>query len=150
MPLIWTVHPARDRPVATVITCAVVGAIAALIASLQQDWIWGAGAAVVLFIVLSPFFLPTRYTLGDECMTAEFPLRRVRMSWVDVKRSVVGARGALLASTIRPRLRGRGELVVTFSADATRAREQRERVEHMLASARAATTTEGAADGIAA
>ncbi|MDA0803767.1 MAG: hypothetical protein O2819_08470 [Planctomycetota bacterium] len=145
MPLIWTVHPARDRPVATVIACAVVGAMAALVTTLQQDWIWGAGAALVLFIVLSPFFLPTRYTADDWGMTAEFPLRRVKLAWVDVKRSIVGARGALLASTIRPRLLGRGELVVSFSADATRAREQRARVERMLAS-----RAREVADGIAA
>ena len=145
----WTVHPARDRPVTTVITCAVVGAMSALIATLQADWIWGAGAAVVLFIVLSPFFLPTRYTADETGMTAEFPLRRVRVPWVDVKRSIVGARGALLASTIRPRLLGRGELVVSFSADAARAREQREAVERLLESARTAAIAQGAADGVA-
>lgn len=129
--LCWTVHPARERPWIACGASAAILAFGWIVWTVQGDWLWGAGAVLVLVSVLSAFFLPSRFTISSDGVFAEFPLRARRLAWIDIGGVVIGARGALL----RPRpgaARSRREIVVTFSRDAAAATTQREALERFL------------------
>lgn len=132
--LCWTVHPARERPwVACGATMAVL-AFGWMVWAVQGDWLWGAGAVLVLVSVLSAFFLPSRFTISAAGVLAEFPLRARRLAWSEVGGRVIGPRGALLSPL--PGAAGkRREIVVTFSRDAVAAATQREALERCIPAA---------------
>ena len=93
----WTAHPARKRPRDVALAVAVVllscGAVLASLESLLLT----ALAAVFLVVAISPFLLPTRYTLTDSGIEERRAFRRKSREWKDLRRLQVGARAALVS-----------------------------------------------------
>ena len=98
---VWPAHPARERPGAAVAALAII-ALLALGATLlgQSPW-WGGGAALLLVLALNRFFLPSRYAVDAEGITARYPLRTVRLPWSRVRRFVHDEHGGYLSSRAR-------------------------------------------------
>ena len=95
--LAWTAHPARERPVAAV---AVAGAILALalLSGLVIGPVGGVVAAVVLAASLHRFFLPSRFSIDTEGVTAENRFSRRRIAWEEVRRFGHDRLGGYLAT----------------------------------------------------
>jgi len=99
--LIWTVHPARERPLHAVLAGAFVLALSLGIA-LSYHVGFGALSLVFLLVSLREFFLPTRCTLSNEGVE----LRRMglgrKRAWSEFRRFQAGPRAVLLSPFSRP------------------------------------------------
>jgi len=62
----------------------------------------GTGGAVLLILALNRFFLPSRFSVDHEGITANHPLRSRRLRWTDVRRFVHDGRGGYLSTMARP------------------------------------------------
>lgn len=77
----WRSHPAAERRVAA----AGVGALVLVLAVLTGIWMrgayWGCFAAMVLFLSLESFFLPTSYELSGSGVSVRKPFSRLERPW---------------------------------------------------------------------
>ncbi len=78
-----------------------VVALSVLVAQVAQDWIWGAGAALVLTLVLIDAVVPPRYIADAGGLTIHGALRSRRVLWSDVLRVDFQADGAYLTTRKR-------------------------------------------------
>lgn len=83
-PFLWTIHPARARPVAAACALVALSAMGVLVCQLAGDWLLGALASLALFLSLTRFFLPTRYRIDDEAAQVIYPLSTSRLLWSEV------------------------------------------------------------------
>lgn len=112
----WTVHPARQRPLAALGTLAFV-ALAATLAALALGqgssfyaWIF----AALLLGSLTPFFFPTTYALDDGGVTVQHLGAKRRREWKAVRRIELGADRVLLSSFAAPRTLDRFRALVVM------------------------------------
>ncbi len=59
-------------------------AIGVSVSQLAGEWLLGALASLALFLSLSRFFLPTRYSVDNEGATVVYPLSTSRLLWNEV------------------------------------------------------------------
>ena len=134
----WRVHPASTGALRLLLVCAAVAALGAIVAVIQNDWIWGAGTTLVLVGVLNRFFLPSSFEVDAIGVTGKYPLRTNTMKWSEVVRHEIGPSGCLVSNRMRRPWGSRGELVIPFSSDQTAASAQRAFVAaHLALSAQA-------------
>lgn len=99
--LTWTAHPARRRPDQIALVAAVVLLSAwAVLVTLQAPWLALVGAGL-LTISISPWWLPTHYTLDDDGIEERRWPRRRRRAWAELRRVEVGGRALLLSPFAR-------------------------------------------------
>ncbi|MHC5002381.1 MAG: PH domain-containing protein [Planctomycetota bacterium] len=99
--LCWRAHPAGERVGRALVAGAVVAGLAGLSAVLMQSVWWAALAIAVLVLALNRFFLPSRFAIDEEGITARYPLRRVRYRWSDLRRFVLDENGGYLSTRAR-------------------------------------------------
>ncbi|MHC4992543.1 MAG: hypothetical protein ACYTGC_16345 [Planctomycetota bacterium] len=97
----WQAHPAREHRGRAVAALAVVAAMAALSGLMMQSVGWGLLALLLLLAALNRFFLPTRFAIDDEGITARYPLRRMRFRWVELRRFALDDHGGYLSTRAR-------------------------------------------------
>ncbi len=97
----WQAHPARERVVPAVLGAVLLVSIAGLAGVFMQSPVWALFALLVLGVALNRFFLPSRFSIDAEGITARYPLRRQRFRWADLRRVVHDERGAYLSTRSR-------------------------------------------------
>lgn len=97
----WCAHPARERLLAAMATVVVIAAMAVCVLVAYGSLTWAVLSAVVLVATLNRFFLPTRFAIDDEGITARHPLGRQRFLWREVRRFVHDRRGGYLSTSRR-------------------------------------------------
>ncbi len=100
-PFSWRAHPARERLAYTIGALIVILAFAALAYLAFGSPAWAGLSIVVLVLALNRFFFPSRYTIDEEGITANYPLRKVRMLWKDLRRFVHDRHGGYLSTRAR-------------------------------------------------
>ena len=93
----WTAHPAREHPRKAAAGVVLIVAIAAAAGLSFGPW-WAALAAIVLGLSINRFFLPSRFTVDSESITARYPMRTVALRWSALRRFVVDANGGYLST----------------------------------------------------
>ncbi len=97
----WKAHPARERRGPAVAAAGTILALGAAASLFMQSVGWGILAVCVLALALNRFFLPSRFTIDGEGITAQYPLRRQRFRWADLRRVASDAHGAYLGTRVR-------------------------------------------------
>ena len=97
----WSVHPALDRVRATLAAMAVIVAVSMAVLLESGDWRWAVLSAGVLLVSLNRFFLPSRYSIDERGITANYPFGRKRFLWADVRRFDHDDRGGYLSTRRR-------------------------------------------------
>jgi hypothetical protein len=116
----WMVSPAREKPGLALLVAGFLLLIGLLVAAIAGDWIWGALSVLLLFATVSRFYLPSRLTLSQTGVRADFPLRTRRAGWGEIawiRHDEVGA----LIRLRRPRLLRSSEFTILFGRDRERA-----------------------------
>jgi hypothetical protein len=85
-PLIWRVHPARSRLVATLLTIVVIASAAVLSAGVMGHPLWGVFAIAVLTLPLARFLLPTEFVIDEIGITARTVAFRQQLRWSEARR----------------------------------------------------------------
>lgn len=97
----WRAHPARQHPGKALAVGAVILALSGASVLLMQSPWWGLIAAGVLLVTLNRFYFPSRFRIDGEGITAQYPLRRQRIRWSDLRRFVHDSRGGYLSTRAR-------------------------------------------------
>lgn len=96
--LAWHAHPAVERAGAAVFAAATVLSVGAAVGVATASVAWGVLGLVVLVAALNRFFLPSRFVIDSDGITARYPLRRQRYRWRDVRRFLVDEHGGWLST----------------------------------------------------
>ena len=105
----WRAHPAMERKTHAFAGAGVIlfvggvvfvmvrvdGAVMGLAAA------WAGLSVLVLGLALNRFFLPSRFSIDEEGITASFPLRRRRFRWADIRRFAHDRHGGYLSTRAR-------------------------------------------------
>ncbi|MSR34044.1 MAG: hypothetical protein EXS12_04505 [Phycisphaerales bacterium] len=85
LPQHWRCWPARERPLAGLLACALIMLLAFSVLLATGDWIWGGLACMGMFLALIGFFLPTDVVLSADKMIVREPLRVRGMRWDSIQ-----------------------------------------------------------------
>lgn len=97
----WRAHPAREHVGRAAFGAALIAGLAALTSLFMQSVPWGLFAAAILLLTLNRFFLPSRFTIDAEGITARYPLRRQRLRWAELRRYASDDHGGYLSTRAR-------------------------------------------------
>lgn len=97
----WQVHPARERGGTALLTAGFIALVAWLVIELMEQPAWGVFAVIVLGAGCNRFFLPTKYQLDEEGISARYPLRTVRYEWTELRRFLYDSTGGFLSPRVR-------------------------------------------------
>ncbi|MEM7230346.1 MAG: PH domain-containing protein [Planctomycetota bacterium] len=61
----------------------------------------GVAASGLLILALNRFFLPTRFEIDEDGITARYPLRRARQRWGEIRRCVSDQHGVFVSTRAR-------------------------------------------------
>jgi hypothetical protein len=101
-PLIsWQIHPARERKKSALFATLVIAAAAFLTAQFMEEPGWGVFALFVLLIGCNRFYLPTRYEITADGITARYPLKTISYRWSELRRFVFDRAGGFLSPRAR-------------------------------------------------
>lgn len=98
----WTAHPARQRPEQAVLALGLVAVFSIAVLLSAQSVLWACFAAALLLVALNRFFLPSRFVLDAEGITARYPLRTASRRWADLRRFHVDEYGGYLSTHAQP------------------------------------------------
>lgn len=101
-PITWSDHPARQRPGVAMGVVGVIAAFGVVSAALMAHWAWGVGAAIVMLVALNRFFLPSRWTLSADQISASYPLKTKCLRVGEIRRFAVDAYGGFLSTRAQP------------------------------------------------
>ncbi|MGQ9661849.1 MAG: hypothetical protein ACUVWX_05850 [Kiritimatiellia bacterium] len=94
--------PLRDEPpTKTILLLALIGITVGL-SYLIMNYSGAILAAILLFVLLGPYFLPTRYKVSERGVESRFPLFNRSRSWGEYKRYAVARDGVFLGTFPRP------------------------------------------------
>ena len=97
----WRAHPARERPVAAAVGGAAVAAVVLAVYLCSLSWAVTLLAAVWMVVQMRHFFLPSRFAIDPDGITARDALGRKRYRWREVRRFVADRHGAYLSTRER-------------------------------------------------
>ncbi len=90
LPFEWTAHPVREKPRRGVLAAALIVFCGVLVAMIVADPMLGplaaGGSILFLFLTLNRFFLPTRYRIDEQGVSARFPLGGRALAWSEIRR----------------------------------------------------------------
>ncbi|HCF96457.1 MAG: hypothetical protein PHF14_02035 [Verrucomicrobiota bacterium] len=93
----WTVHPARERWRATVLSLLVIVLLSIAAADFGGSVYWAILAALIMLLQLNRFFFPSHFELDPEGCAAEYPLGVCRSCrWSEVTDFTAGRYGGFL------------------------------------------------------
>jgi len=98
----WPVHPARQRPLATLAVSFALILIWSLVYLVTQSWGYVLLAIILLLVSLSQFFLPVTFRVVERGVRREFVGQVVERSWSEVRRIIEDRNGVLLSPFARP------------------------------------------------
>ncbi len=98
----WRAHPARERRAHAVGAGVAILALSLATFAMFVHFAWAPLAAGLLVVSLNRFFFPSSFTIDEEGITAQYPLRRLRLRWIDVRRFVHDRNGGYLSTRARP------------------------------------------------
>jgi hypothetical protein len=101
-PYSWRAHPARDRRAQASLALTVMLAFCGFVYLAFSSLAWAALSFAILLASLSRFFFPSKFTIDEEGIIANYPLRRVRMKWAHLKGFVHDANGGYLSTRMKP------------------------------------------------
>ena len=107
----WSCWPARERPLAALLACALILLLAFSVLLATGDWMWGALACMGMFLALIGFFLPTDIVLSEDKIIVREPLRVRGMRWDSIQVCKDGGDALLLIQRGARRSR-QGRLIV--------------------------------------
>ena len=117
--LVWSAHPARSRPWATLAALVVVAGAAWGAAEWMGHPGWAALAIAFFLISLHRFFLPSQFRIDGEGVTVRSAFVARTLSWQQIRNfqhdsqgGVVSSRPSRFAATIYLMFRGNREEVV--------------------------------------
>ncbi len=120
----WTVHPARQRPLATLVALLVILAFALAVHTFAGGGWWGLAAGLLLLGSLHRYFLPSRYRIDHAGVEVRTCFGRRFQSWSDVHRIDLGDQAAWISTFAQPHwLEYRRGLSVLLSPTDSAARE---------------------------
>jgi hypothetical protein len=94
----WTVHPARERPVAAVGAAAIIALFAGATYVFSERESWALFVTGVFCLAMNRFFFPTVYRFTADGVAARFPLLRTRtLSWSEARRIDLGSHAAWIS-----------------------------------------------------
>lgn len=96
----WRAHPAREQTGKAIAAGLLILALAAAAGVAFGPW-WTPFTLAVLMMALNRFFFPSRFAIDRESITAQYPLRRLRMRWCDLRRFVHDGHGGYLSTRAR-------------------------------------------------
>ena len=99
--LAWAAHPARERLGPAVATAVAILAFGSAAGVFMQHAGWAIFAVVVLLLALNRFFLPSRFVIDADGITARYPFGRQRFRWADLRRVATDGRSAYLGTRAR-------------------------------------------------
>jgi hypothetical protein len=100
--LTWRVHPARERPPATVLALLVIAAATWLtVEAMDSPW-WALLAAGFFLVTLHRFFLPSEFRIDADGVSARSAFTSAKFRWTDIRRFQHDHRGAFLSTRRRP------------------------------------------------
>ena len=99
--IVWTSWPLHDEPPRkTILLIAVIGLTVAF--SAMMAFFAGLLAAVLLFVLMGPYFLPTRFAVSERGVEKRFPLFNRSRSWDVYKRYAMLKDGVFLGTFAIP------------------------------------------------
>ncbi len=98
----WRAHPARERPVATLVAALIIAAVGVGSALMGGAWWWGLVAATLLVLSLHRFFFPSTFTIAADGIEASFFFGSQRYQWKDIRRFYHDKHGAFLSTRSKP------------------------------------------------
>lgn len=101
-PLAWRAHPAADRPAQAVLAIGIILVVAGFVYVTSESIGFALLSVLLLTAALNRFFLPSRFTIDEEGITAAYPLRRLRHKWNELQRFVWDDYGGYLSTRARP------------------------------------------------
>jgi hypothetical protein len=97
----WTSWPLRDEPPGKTLLLLALMALTSTLAGLMT--VSAAPlAAILLFVLMGPYFLPTRYALSPRGVATRFPLFNRTRPWEAFKRCAVLQGGVFLGTFPHP------------------------------------------------
>lgn len=106
----WRVHPALERPFASVTALVVILAIGIAVHQFSQSKLWAFFATLVMCLSLHRFFFATHFLIGGLGVSAHTLFGKRVLAWEDVGRVVYGSHSAWVSpftrSTVREARRG--------------------------------------------
>lgn len=97
LPLTWVDHPARNSPLKLAFTTFVVLLCALGLVMLEGSVPLALAGVVILLAAISPFLLPTRFTLNQQGVTQRSRLTFKQRPWQDLKRWQEDRNGILVS-----------------------------------------------------
>jgi len=98
----WTVHPARDRPIAAILGTLSVGMTGATVGLATGHAAAGIAGGGALIAALRHFFFPTRYRVDKGGVTIRCLGVASRCSWSRLRRFRYDGAGGFLSTRSRP------------------------------------------------
>jgi len=98
----WRVHPARERPLATLSAVAVIAAAGWLTAEAMGSGWWAAFAVGFFLFTLQRYFLPSTYRVDLLGLTVRTLFSSRTVLWTEVRRFHHDERGGFLSACRRP------------------------------------------------
>lgn len=111
VPQQWRCWPARERPLAGLMACALIMLLAWSVLLATGDWMWGTLTLMGMFMALIGFFLPTDVLLSSDKIIVREPLRVRSMRWDSIQLCKDGGDALLLIQRGARRSR-QGRLIV--------------------------------------
>lgn len=97
----WRVHPAAERRLLAIVIAVLIVILAALAGVWMRGVYWGFFAALVLFLSLEAFFLPSTFELDAAGVRVRKPLSTVEKPWSAFRRVVFDPIGVTLSPFAR-------------------------------------------------
>lgn len=106
----WQAHPARERLGAAAAGLTVMVAVGVLVVAIcrmdglgpQASILWGLAAMGFVLATTSRFYFRSRYSINADGIIADYPLRKTRLRWRDVRRFAFDDRGGILSRRTKP------------------------------------------------
>jgi len=94
----WVAWPAAERLPRTLGLVVIIVVLSVLVGQVGGDWLWGVTGALVLFLSLNRWFLPTVFEVKTDCLQVGYPLQKRSIEWKRVRRIAIDSRGGWISS----------------------------------------------------
>lgn len=98
----WKSHPARERPLATVVVVIFILIIFYFVYDISNNFLMVVMAFLIFFIALTTFFFPTTYTVDERKVTIKYLFTLKERNLSAFRSAYPGRRGILLSPFLGP------------------------------------------------
>lgn len=98
----WTSHPARKRPLITILLVIFLTALVLIVYSLTESYLFTAIGAVVLWGSLTQYFMSTRFILSEQGVKVRYVINKIEKPWSQFRTYYRDKNGVLLSPFVRP------------------------------------------------